>query len=180
MIKSDYHTHSNYSIDGRASMDAMIKQAIKLGLEEYAITDHIDFGYPDTKIVGPYDISDIVTAMEAAKAEYAGRIKVLVGVEISLRPDVADIAQQMVNAHDFDFVLGSAHDTKGVDFFWPEFRRGRTKHEVHAAYYEHLLDMVRSCDAYDVLGHLTISTGAATSQMGPNIMPNITMLLMLF
>ena len=153
MIKTDYHTHSNYSIDGKASMDAMIERAIKLGLEEYAITDHIDFGYPHPKIIGPYDISDIVIAMETARAEYAGRIKVLVGVEMSLRPDLADITQQMVNAHDFDFVIGSVHDAKGIDFFWPEFYRGRSKNKVYALYYENLLDVVRVCDAYDVLGH---------------------------
>jgi len=153
MIKADYHTHTNYSIDGKASMDTMINRAIKLGLEEYAITDHIDFGYPNPKIIGPYDISDIVAAMEAAKAEYDGRIKVLVGVEISLRPDVADIAQKMVDTYDFDFVIGSAHDARGIDFFWPDFRHGRTTHEVHATYYENLLEMVRTCNAFDVVGH---------------------------
>jgi histidinol-phosphatase (PHP family) len=153
MIKTDYHTHSNYSFDGKATMDAMIERAIKLGLEEYAITDHIDFGYPHPKTLGPYDISHIVIAMEAAKAEYDGRIKVLAGVEIGLRPDVADIAQQMVDAHDFDFVIGSLHDAHGIDFFWPEFYRGRSKDEAYALYYENLLEMVRLCDAYDVLGH---------------------------
>jgi histidinol-phosphatase (PHP family) len=153
MIKTDYHTHSNYSFDGKASMDAMIEQAIKLGLEEYAITDHIDFGYPHPKIIGPYDISDIVIAMGAVKAEYAGRIRVLAGMEISLRPDLADVAQQMVNAHDFDFVIGSLHDIMGIDLFWPEFYRDRSRDEAYALYYENLLDMVRICDAYDVLGH---------------------------
>ena len=153
MIKADYHTHSNYSIDGQASIDAMIARAIKLSLEEYAITDHIDFGWPKSEIIGPYGISDIVAAMEAAKAEYAGRIKVLAGVEISLRPDVADIAQKMVDDYDFDFVIGSAHDVRGIDFGWPQFHRGRTRREAYYAYFENMLDVVTTCDAYDVIGH---------------------------
>jgi len=154
MIKFDYHTHSNYSIDAKASMDAMIEQAINIGLEEYVITDHIDFGWPDGKIIGPYGVSEIVDAMQATKAKYEGRIKILLGLEISLRPDVADIARKMVAAYDFDFIVGSAHDIKGIDVGWAEFHQGRSKYEAYLAYFENLLDVVQICDAYDVIGHL--------------------------
>jgi len=153
MIKADYHTHTNFSTDGQATMDAMIEQAIKLGLKEYAITDHMDFTYPDRRILGNFEASDMVNAMQAAKTKYEGRIKVLVGMEISLRPDVADIARQMVSEHEFDFIIGSPHDVKGIDVGWTQFHHGRTKHEAHAAYFEHMLDVVHTCDSYDVLGH---------------------------
>jgi len=35
----DYHTHTNFS-DGRSTLEENIQQAIKIGLKEYAITDH--------------------------------------------------------------------------------------------------------------------------------------------
>ena len=153
MIKFDYHTHSSHSCDCVSSMDDMIKTAIKLGLEEYAITDHVDFSWPDNKIISPYGIAANMKAMQAAAAKYDGRIKVLAGVELSLRPDSARIAQKIADSYDFDIIIGSAHDVKGIDFGWPEFYRGRTKHEFHMAYFENLLDVVCTCDAYDVIGH---------------------------
>ena len=35
----DYHTHTNFS-DGEGTLEENIQQAIKLGLKEYAVTDH--------------------------------------------------------------------------------------------------------------------------------------------
>lgn len=154
MIKFDYHTHSSHSPDSSAGMEDMINAAIAMGLEDYAITDHIDFGWPHGEIINsPYGIAKNVTAMEAAKKKFSDKINVLAGVEFSLRSDVDNIAQEIVNTYDFDFVIGSSHDVKGVDFFWPEFYDGRTIHEVYTLYYENLLDVVRNCNAYDVLGH---------------------------
>ena len=154
MIKFDYHTHSNHSTDGMASMGEMIETAIKLGLEEYAITDHLDFSWPEKEIISTYGIAANVKAMQAAKAKYAGRIKVLIGVELSLRPDVADEARELANEYDFDIIIGSGHDIKGVDFYLPELYRNHTKHQAHTMYFENLLDVVTTCDAYDVVGHL--------------------------
>ena len=154
MIKTDYHTHSNYSSDGKASMNTMIEHAIKLGLEEYAITDHLDFAWPAGKIIGPHDIADMVKAIQIAKEKYAHSIKVLVGVELSIRPDLEEIAQQMADAYDFDIIIGSPHDIKGIDFYFPELYQNYPKHEAYMIYFENLLDVVRNCSTYDVVGHL--------------------------
>lgn len=153
MIKFDYHTHSSHSPDSQTDMEDMVRRAIRRGLTEYAITDHIDFGYPNGEIISVYSIAENMQAMQAVAAKYASKIKVLAGVELSLRPDVAAITQDIVDTHDFDFVIGSTHDKQGIDFFWPEFRQNRSKNEAYALYYEHMLDTVRTCDAYDVLGH---------------------------
>ena len=154
MIKTDYHTHSSHSSDSTTKMEDMINTAITLGLEEYAITDHIDFDYPHGEIINsPYGIAANVKAIRAMQEKFAGKIKVLVGAEFSLRTDVADIARHLAQDYAFDFIIGSAHDAKGIDFFWPEFQYTRTKQEVHTEYYENMLEMVQTCDAYDVVGH---------------------------
>ena len=45
MRKVDLHNHSNFS-DGYDSLDDMVKIAIEQGIEEFAITDHLDvFGH---------------------------------------------------------------------------------------------------------------------------------------
>ena len=42
MYGVDYHMHSEYSYDGCEKIDAMCRQALKKGLKEIAITDHVD------------------------------------------------------------------------------------------------------------------------------------------
>ena len=47
MNRIDYHMHSNFSDDSDARMEDMIKSSIDKGLTHIAITDHVDFLYPD-------------------------------------------------------------------------------------------------------------------------------------
>ena len=44
---ADYHMHTNFSSDSDANIEDMIETAISLGLKEIAITDHLDYQYPD-------------------------------------------------------------------------------------------------------------------------------------
>ena len=39
----DYQTHTRFSCDSDASMAEMCQAALKLGMDEIAITDHADF-----------------------------------------------------------------------------------------------------------------------------------------
>ena len=47
MFIADYHTHSDFSSDSSTPLEENIKKAVDLGLREIAVTDHIDFDYPD-------------------------------------------------------------------------------------------------------------------------------------
>ena len=40
---ADYHIHSNFSPDGKSSMEEMILRAIDLNLKEICFTDHVDY-----------------------------------------------------------------------------------------------------------------------------------------
>ena len=40
----DYHLHTNYSDDSIYEMEALVKDAIELGLKEICFTDHVDYG----------------------------------------------------------------------------------------------------------------------------------------
>lgn len=43
-MKIDYHVHTSYSDDSIYLMEDCIKDAIAQGIEEIAITDHVDYG----------------------------------------------------------------------------------------------------------------------------------------
>ena len=154
MIKYDYHTHTSHSFDSNASMKSMIERAIAIGLEEIAITDHIDFTWPECEIISPLGIAANMKAIQAVWAKYAGKIKVLAGIELGLRPDLAEVGRKIVAEHDFDIVIGSAHEIDGIDFYYGHWYQGRPKHAAYMLYFENLLATVQACDCYDVLGHL--------------------------
>ena len=42
MYLADYHMHSKYSFDGSEELDTICQMAIRRGLSEIAITDHMD------------------------------------------------------------------------------------------------------------------------------------------
>lgn len=155
MIRADYHSHTSYSFDSNASIDAMVQQAIDLGLEELCITDHIDFTYPECKIVSPHGVAANIAAVRDAARRYRGQIKLPVGVEIGLRPDCAKIAGELIAAHDFDFVIGSVHEVDGIDFYYyHELFENNTKQQAYDKYFEATLQVVLTCENYDVLGHM--------------------------
>ena len=154
MIKFDYHIHTSHSVDCRTPMEEMIEHAISLGLEEIAITDHVDFSYPGNDVLSPPGVAANIFKMRAMREKYAGDISVLSGVEFNLRPDSANIIRQIAAAHNFDIIIGSVHELGAVDFSFPEYCENRTKREAHGLYLKTVFDAVTACDSWDILGHL--------------------------
>jgi len=155
MITFDYHTHSNHSPDSTTLISDMLLRAIDIGITEYAITDHMDFAYP-ASIYASHNLLDAyVKDVQSAQKKFAGQINILLGIEFGLRPDCAAVTSQIAESYDFDFIIGSMHeDTKGFDFGFAQFFRGRTKREAYTTYFESILETVNACDAFDVLGHM--------------------------
>jgi len=156
MLKFDYHTHTSHSHDSSASINDMIEKAIELKLTEYAITDHIDFSYPDLKILSPQEPEIIMQSMLAAKERYDGKIKILCGAEFGLRPDTAKVTEAIAEKIDYDIIIGSAHvdDIQLEGFHSYQFSSHYDKHTAYTIYFENMLETVKSCDAFDVLGHM--------------------------
>ena len=43
-MKVDYHVHTEFSDDSEYPMEDVVKDAIKLGLDEICFTNHVDYG----------------------------------------------------------------------------------------------------------------------------------------
>ena len=155
MLKFDYHTHTNHSHDSKTSMKTMIEQAIYIGLEEIAITDHIDFSFPDNAVISPWGIDANVKAIKSMQEKYADKIAIRVGTELNLRPDSAEACHNIAESNDFDIIIGSVHElNNSTDFGHPELYQNHTKHKAYTIYFETVLEALKACDSYDVLGHL--------------------------
>ena len=152
MLKVDYHMHTNFSPDSFVKMEDMILKAIKLKLEEIAITDHLDFSYPDCNY--NIDLPKYIENISFLQDKYKSNISILKGIEMSIRPDSAEICKKIANSFDFDFIIGSTHDIRGIDWYYPENYINKTKKEAYGLYFENMLSCIESNNDFDVVGHL--------------------------
>ncbi|MDD2216110.1 MAG: histidinol-phosphatase HisJ family protein [Eubacteriales bacterium] len=153
----DYHTHTNFSEDGRAPMTEMICAAVKAGLKEIAITDHYDPDYPDPNWPSNLDLESYHKEMEDTSSRYKEKIKLIKGIEIGIQHGkTLDKCRKVVTSYNYDFVLGSFHCAEGFDLAFGGFFDHRSVEEATVAFYQYNYDCLSVYDDYDVLGHINV------------------------
>ncbi|MDO5294906.1 MAG: histidinol-phosphatase HisJ family protein [bacterium] len=155
MIQSDYHVHSNFSSDSKATMESMVEQAISLGFTRICFTDHMDYDFP-----GQYDLAfvfdpeEYFKKLKELKERYKDKITVLFGIECGLRPYLSERYSMLINSYPFDFVICSTHIVDDLDPYYKEFWEDRTKKDGLNRYFDAMIDTIRAFDDFDVYGHL--------------------------
>jgi hypothetical protein len=79
--KGNYHTHTTLS-DGLYDPEEIINMAINAGLDEIGITDHYFTLKGNINFVDDHQIDEYVQTIQELKQKYAGKIRVLAGLEI--------------------------------------------------------------------------------------------------
>ena len=157
-ILTDTHVHSTYSGDGKATMDAMIQQAISLGMKQICFTEHNDFDYPyapgDKPDMFLLNTDSYLFDLLRAREKYEGQIKILFGVELGLTPELKRKNLIFAKSHEFDFIIGSSHLCHGRDPYYASFYEGRDEKTAYREYFESILENVKGYTQYDVYGHL--------------------------
>ena len=90
-IIADCHLHSSFSGDSHTPMEEMVLQGIAQGLETMCFTEHQDFDYPDREGLDGniflLDTDPYLYDLARLKEKYAGKIRLLFGVELGLQPE---------------------------------------------------------------------------------------------
>lgn len=156
---ADFHTHSSFSDDSNETMENVIQAAIKLGMPEIAITEHMDIGYPETPDMGAgvfnLNTDSYLYDLIKNKEKFKDQINVLFGVEIGLQQQYMREIAVYAKSYDFDYIIGSMHVLPEGDPYYPEFFSGRTDEEVYQEYLQETLACVKRFHNFDVLGHMT-------------------------
>lgn len=150
---SDNHVHTNFSPDGTASMETMIKSAIGKSFQELVITDHLDFDFPAPDYT-PLNLDQYVANFQTLKAQYEKDIQLHLGIEIGIQSHVIHLINQVLEKYPFDFVIGSTHTAYGISCSSEEFFYQTTAHTACLRYFEGLLSNIKHLNNYDVCGHL--------------------------
>ena len=149
-MRADYHLHSRHSSDGSESVRAIFGRAAALGLNEIAITDHFDFD--EALLLYPNPVVDeLVREIRAVQGKVP---RVRLGAEVALRDAKAfEDALEYIGDQPIDIIIGSVHNTGGLDPFEPAFFESRSREKAYADYLEHLAKRCVSATGYSTLGH---------------------------
>lgn len=156
MITADYHVHTRFSSDGKATMEEMAEQALKLGLKKLCFTDHMDYDYPKSSdgMEFVFDPDIYFEKINEIKERYHGKLEILAGIELGLQPHLKERISNLTKSYPFDFIIGSSHLVNGSDPFHSEYWEDKTNAEGIRTYFETIAENCRSIQNFHVYGHL--------------------------
>lgn len=145
-------------------MRAYVEAALALGLDEIAFTDHIPLYFlpgddPDPTIaMTRAELPGYVDEVLALREEFVGRIDVLLGLEADYAEGHEAALKEILDAHDWDVVLGSVHWVSGD---WIDAPNSGVRHEREGSAalwneYYRLLAKAASTGLFDVLTHFDL------------------------
>lgn len=114
-MKSNYHTHTKWC-DGAATSREMIDAAISRGFDAIGFSSHAML--PGDMLDWPLTTEKLpryAAEIRALAAEYAGRIKVLLGAEADYLPGEASPDRSVYASASLDYIIGSIHFLRAPD-----------------------------------------------------------------
>ena len=164
----DYHVHTHYSDDSLYPMEECVKDAINLGIQELAITDHVDYGIKndwdeDKEIIyrGHEPLANVdylkwEKEIGYLKEKYKGQVSIKMGMEFGMQVHTIPKYQKLFKKYPFDFIILSIHQVEDKEFWTQDFQRGKTQREIYERYYQEMLNLVKLYKNYSVLGHMDL------------------------
>jgi histidinol-phosphatase (PHP family) len=139
-------------------MKLVIEEAIKRGINIMAFTDHIDLDF-DLESEEPdwiFDRDLYFETIDRYRSIYKNQIKLYRGVEIGVQPHLKERNLEVVEAHPYDFVIGSLHSVDGRDLYNKVLFKEYSLEEAVKRYYMQYYESIQNYNAFDVLGHLDL------------------------
>ena len=151
-MKADFHVHTHFSKDSKASPKEQIEAAISLGMKTICMTDHHDLDYsePDFEI----DFDSYFQTLQELKTYYRDQIELLIGMEYGMQPHLGETCTELTKQYPFDFVIGSIHMVDGQDPYYRTIFEGKTDEEVYRRGFEFTMESIRRTPDFDSLGHI--------------------------
>lgn len=151
-MKADFHVHTSFSTDARATPEEMIQGAIQKGLQTICITDHYDLDFTEPGFL--LEPNEYVATLEKLREQYKSKIDIRIGIEFGLQPHLGEACRELANKYPFDFILGSLHVIDGMDPYRRKYFDDKTDEEAYRRAFECTIENIRSISDYDVLGHI--------------------------
>lgn len=164
----DCHTHTGFSVDSEADINAMVERALQLNLAAYAITDHCECNcfYPKEHYSGntysdyfnyQKDFEGSVAAVTELKNQYDKKLNLICGVELGQATHDIQTAEKIISDSRLDFVIASIHQLRGIEDFAFIDYSNYTIDDIYSLLEKYFIEINELCKwgKFDILGHLT-------------------------
>lgn len=163
---TNYHCHGEFC-DGRDSLADMAKTAHHHGFTQLGFSAHAPLPFPTTWNIRRERVADYTAEVGRLKAEYSGRMEILLGYELDWIKGVSGPGLGW-DQLERDFALASVHFVRAPDGFLFTVDEGEAEFfpKVAEHYQGRSLDVVRDywqayqemvqVDGYQILGHLDL------------------------
>lgn len=165
---ADYHVHTEFSDDSKYPLEELIKDAIKLHIDDICLTDHVDYGikvdwdsmakikYRGNEPFTNVDYEKYAKDIKRMQEKYSDKIKIKMGLEFGIQMHTIDKYEALFKRYPFDFIILSVHQVNDKEFWTQDFQKGKTQKEYNEAYYNEILGIIKKYKNYSVLGHLDL------------------------
>jgi histidinol-phosphatase (PHP family) len=156
----DSHMHTPLCQHAEGSPLEYAQAALERGLQGICVTDHnpmpawFDANFRMRESELPQYLEMVAEAREAM----AGKLEVRVGLEADFHPGTEQSVQKMLEAHDWDYVIGSVHFIGAWGFDNPAFVAEYDRRDLEAVYAEYYKLIVAAAQSglFDAIGHLDL------------------------
>jgi histidinol-phosphatase (PHP family) len=147
----DCHIHSTISSDAKSPIMDVCRSAVRKGVSIVCFTEHFDLNPADSNYLF-YNHERYAAEIEQAKAAFAGKLEILLGIEFS-EPHLFPRDFESMMKHAFDFVLGSVHAFHGTWAGAADVLEKYSAEEIFEMHYAETLRMVQF-GGFDSLAHM--------------------------
>lgn len=187
VLPADSHVHSEWSWDAPdGSMDRTCARAVEMGLPAVAFTEHADYitwsvtasdfderlrpliNSAGTLTPPELDLTGYLECLQRCRDRFPD-LRIISGVELGEPHWHSDVVARLLDAGQFDRVLGSLHSLPiGQHLFeMPELYRRRPAEEVVSEYLAEIPRLIASSDSFAVLAHIEYAVAYWPERAGP-------------
>jgi histidinol-phosphatase (PHP family) len=162
-------------------MEQVVKDAIRINLDELCFTEHVDYGvkpdwsnpagarFEDGHPVTNCPYPAYLDELDLMRGRYGNKIRVARGLELGVQTHTIPAYERLLERYGdrLDFTLLSIHQVGDREFWNGAFQEGRTQEEFTMAYYEELLSVVEKFHGYSVVAHLDLIRRYDPTPEGP-------------
>lgn len=155
MLPFDLHTHTSFSFDGEYGAEKMVFRAYELGIEYYAITDHLEINeYHLPEFRYPEILREAKSVIPDLTEKYIGKIHLIRGIELGQPVHDTALAERLLAEGDYDYIIGSCHMIRGYrDFYFLDYDENDPVRLLDM-YFDELIEMAE-WGKFDTLAHIT-------------------------
>lgn len=150
----DYHVHSEFSFDGKSSIDQICRHAVEVGITDIGFCEHVEFDPGDTAF-GFLDYEKYSVAIDEARSNYGNRLRIRKGLEIGYEEKREREIRDWLDVRKTDFLIGSIHYVNNIAHDSPQGWGSMRSSVLTQRYFSGVRKAVES-GLFDIVGHFDL------------------------